>query len=111
MIHNAFQGRIQDFKLGGAHLKKLRRAEGGAKNFGVFRVKNHDFTQKNIIFFSNFRGAHAGCVPPGSAPAFDKLKRQSIKRHIQSQQALTRHNHTTTTAQFTLTNHKSTTHN
>ena len=39
------QGRIQDIMLGvGAHLKKLRRAEGGAKNFGVFRVKNHDFT-------------------------------------------------------------------
>ena len=35
---------------GGAHLKKLRRAEGGAKIFGVFRVKNHDFTPK-IIFF------------------------------------------------------------
>jgi hypothetical protein len=33
------QGRIQDFKLGGgAHLKKLRRAEGGAKIVGVFRV-------------------------------------------------------------------------
>ena len=46
------QGRIQDFKLGGAHLKKLRRAEGGANIFGVFRVKNH--------IFSN---------PPGSAPA------------------------------------------
>jgi hypothetical protein len=44
------QGRIQDFKLGWAHLKKLRRAEGGAKIFGVFRVKNHDFTQKNVIF-------------------------------------------------------------
>ena len=44
------QGRIQDFKLGGAHLKKLRRAEGGAKIFGVFRVKNHDFTPKNLIF-------------------------------------------------------------
>jgi hypothetical protein len=44
------QGRIQDFKLGGAHLKKLRRAEGGVKNFGVFRVKNHDFTPKNPIF-------------------------------------------------------------
>jgi hypothetical protein len=28
----------------------LRRAEGGAKNFGVFRVKNHDFTPKNHIF-------------------------------------------------------------
>ena len=46
----AIQGRIQDFKLGGAHLKKLRRAEGGAKIVGVFRVKNHDFTPKNHIF-------------------------------------------------------------
>jgi hypothetical protein len=35
---------------GGAHLKKSRRAEGGAKNFGVIRVKNHDFTTKNRIF-------------------------------------------------------------
>ena len=26
-------------------------AEGGAKIFGVFRVKKHDFTQKKIIFF------------------------------------------------------------
>ena len=33
---------------GGAHLKKS--AEGGAKIFGVFRVKSHDFTQKNPIF-------------------------------------------------------------
>jgi hypothetical protein len=31
------QGRIQDFKLGGVHLKKLRRAEGGANIFGVFQ--------------------------------------------------------------------------
>ena len=31
---------------GGGHLKKLRRAEGGAKMFGVFRVKNHDYTPK-----------------------------------------------------------------
>ena len=53
------QGRIQDFKLGGwgwgggggVHLKKLRRAESpSAKIFGVFRVKNHDFTPKNHIF-------------------------------------------------------------
>ena len=48
------QGRIQDFKLGGA-LKKLRRVEGGAKIVGVFRMKNHDYTPKNHIF-SNFRG-------------------------------------------------------
>ena len=72
------QGRIQDFKLWGGARKKIapcggRReqfwggmcekfrfyakksyfipiAEGGAKIFGVFRVKNHDFTPKNHIF-------------------------------------------------------------
>ena len=43
------------FQAGGGHLKKLRRAEGGAKIFGVFRVKNHDFTPKNLIF-SDCRG-------------------------------------------------------
>jgi hypothetical protein len=37
---------------GGAHLKKLRRAEGDANIFGVFRVKNHDFTPKNHIFLN-----------------------------------------------------------
>jgi hypothetical protein len=69
-VGNPKQGWIQDFQLGGAHLKKLRRAEGGAKNFGVFRVKNHDFTPKNLIF-SNFRGGRApgAPTPPGSAPA------------------------------------------
>ena len=47
---------------GGGHLKQLCRAEGGAKIFGVFRVKNHDFTPKNHDFtpknhiFSNCRG-------------------------------------------------------
>ena len=47
------------FQVRGAHFKKLRRAEGGAKIFGVFRPKNH--------IFSNFRG---GAPPSGSAPAF-----------------------------------------
>jgi hypothetical protein len=59
------QGRIQDFKLGGgASLKKLRQAGGGAKIFGVFRVKNHDFTLQNL-FFSNFKGGRGGtgCAP------------------------------------------------
>ena len=62
------QGRIQDFNLGGAHLKKLCRAEGGANIFGVFCVKNHDFTPTNHIF-SNFRGGACLVCPPGSAPA------------------------------------------
>ena len=56
--------RIQEFKLGGrAHSKKLRRAEGGAKIVGVFRMKNHDFTQKNHIFF-NFRVRPPPLDPP-----------------------------------------------
>ena len=45
------------FQVRGAHLKKLRRAEGGAKNFGVFRVKNHDFTPKKSDFFQMQREA------------------------------------------------------
>ena len=52
------QGRIQDFKLGGERLKFF---------WGVFRVKNHDFTPKNHIF-SNFRGARAECAPPPDPP-------------------------------------------
>ena len=52
------------FQVRGAQLKKLRRAEGGANIFGVFRVKNHDFTPKNHIF-PNFRGGGgAGCAAP-----------------------------------------------
>ena len=54
------QGRIHDFKLGGRRLKKMRRAEGGAKIFGVFRVKNHNFTPKNHIF-SNCGGRRENC--------------------------------------------------
>jgi hypothetical protein len=34
--------------------------EGGAKLFLVFRVKNHDFTQKKIIFFSILGGLAPG---------------------------------------------------
>jgi hypothetical protein len=62
------QGRIQDFKLGEVHLKKLRRAEGGAKNVGVFRVKNHDFTPKKITFFPILGGARRVRPPPLDLP-------------------------------------------
>ena len=62
------------FQVRGAHVKKLRRAEGGATFFGVFRVKNHDFTQKNHIF-SNFRGGarRVRPPPPGSAPEMSNI--------------------------------------
>ena len=61
-IHNVkqdmpMQGRTQDFKLGGAHLKI----------FGVFRVKNHDFTPTKHIF-SYFRG---GAAPGAPRPCND----------------------------------------
>ena len=64
------QGRIQDFKLGGAHLKKLRRAEGGAKILGYFVWKITILRQKIILFsISNFRGGGARVrPPPESAP-------------------------------------------
>ena len=63
---------------GGGAFKPLRRAEGGAKIVGVFRVKNHDFTPKNHIF-SNFRGgARRACPPPGSTPAEYKTIRGII---------------------------------
>ena len=65
---NGIQGRIQDSKLGGGHLKKFSRAEGGAKSFGVFRVKNHDFTPKKNHIFSNFRGDARRVRPPLDPP-------------------------------------------
>jgi hypothetical protein len=54
---------------------------GGAKIFGVFRVKNHDFTPKNHIF-SNLRGAGAGCALPGSPMLdhFTKLPKLTYTR-------------------------------
>ena len=55
---------------GGAHFKKLRRAEGGAKIFGVFRVKNHHFTQKKSSFPILGRSAPCSPSPPRIRPWF-----------------------------------------
>jgi hypothetical protein len=60
---------------GGGALTKLRQAEGGAKMFGVFRAKNHDFMQKNLIF-SNFRGA--GHPQPLDLPLALKSKTKDL---------------------------------
>ena len=35
-------------QVGEGHIKKLRRAEGSANIFGIFRVKNHDFTEEGL---------------------------------------------------------------
>jgi hypothetical protein len=42
------------FQVRGSAIKKI---------VGVFRVKNHDFTQKKIIFFPILGGARVGCAP------------------------------------------------
>ena len=52
-----YSGADPGFQVMGGALKKLRRAEGGVNIFGVFRVKNHDFTPK-IHIFSNCGGRH-----------------------------------------------------
>jgi hypothetical protein len=62
-ILRCIPGMDPGFQVRGVHLKKLRRAEGGAKIVGVFRVKNHDFTPKNHIF-SNFREGARRVRPP-----------------------------------------------
>ena len=69
-------GADQRFQVrgGGGALKKMaRRAEGGANMFGLFRVKNHDLTITNHIFFQ-FKGAGGGSPPPGSAPDLQYLQ-------------------------------------
>jgi hypothetical protein len=46
---------VSSIKFSNPELSKA--AEGGAKNFGVFRVKNHDFTPKKIRFIPNAEGS------------------------------------------------------
>ena len=70
LIFNGVPGADPGFQVRGEwYLKKLRRAVWGAKIFGVFRVKNHDFTPKKQIF-SNIRRGAPGAPPPGSAPVY-----------------------------------------
>jgi hypothetical protein len=51
------QGRIQDLMLGGGELTKIAPSGGRRENFGVFRVKNHDFTPTKSYFFQLWREA------------------------------------------------------
>ena len=65
-IYKQITGADPGFQAREAHLKKLRRAEGGANIFGVFRVKNHDFTPKDHI--SPILGGRAPGAPPWIRP-------------------------------------------
>ena len=61
------QGRIQDFKLGGAHLKNCAERREARKFWGYFVWKITIFRQ-NIIFFFILGGARAGYAPPMDSP-------------------------------------------
>jgi hypothetical protein len=50
LTFNINQGRIQDLKLGGAHLKKLRRVEGGANFFWGISCENSRFYAKKADY-------------------------------------------------------------
>jgi hypothetical protein len=69
--------------LGGVYLKKLRRVEGGAKIYGVFRVKNHDFTPTKSYFF---QGTHPARALPLNGKKYDflQLKGHLISMHKKS---------------------------
>ena len=56
-------------------------AEGGAKIFEVFRVKNHDFTPKNRIFFQFQGGRAPGAATPESAPGIRRASCLFIVSH------------------------------
>jgi hypothetical protein len=65
ILRQSLAGADPGFQVrGGTHLKKLRRAEGGANIFGVFRVKNHDSTPRIIFFKIIGDGGRATGAPP-----------------------------------------------
>ena len=57
------QGRIQDFKLGGAHLKNCAERRVARKFLGYFVWKITILRQK-VIFFPNFRGGGGRWIRP-----------------------------------------------
>jgi hypothetical protein len=61
------QGRIQDFKLGGAHLKYCAELREARKILGYF-VWKITILRKKILFFPILGGARAGCPPPWIRP-------------------------------------------
>ena len=69
-----FQGRIQDFKLGGggAHLKKIAPSGGRRENcWGISCEKSRFYAKKSYFFpILGGGGSARGAPPSGSAPEF-----------------------------------------
>ena len=64
-ILRLISGADPGFQVRGPDLKKIAPSGGGREIFGVFRVKNHDFTPKKICFqiLWGGGGGGAGCPP------------------------------------------------
>ena len=58
------QGRIQDFKLGEAHLKKIAPSGGRRENFWGISSEKSRFYAKKIIFFPILWGGRVPGAPP-----------------------------------------------
>ena len=64
-----YQGRIQDFKLGGGALKKIAPSGGRRENFwGISCEKSRFYAKKS--YFSNFRGGARRVRPPLDPPLY-----------------------------------------
>ena len=68
------QERIQDFKVGGTHLKKIAPTGGRRENLWGISCEKSQFYAKKILFFPILGGACAGCAPPLDPPLGTVLK-------------------------------------
>ena len=73
-----YTGADPGFQVRGAHLNKLRRAEGGANFFlGISCEKSRFYDNKSYFFqfLGGGGGGGAGCAPPppGSAPGIKRI--------------------------------------
>ena len=51
LLYDISQGRIQDFKLGGAHIKKIAPSGGRHENYWGISCEKSRFYAKNLLFF------------------------------------------------------------
>jgi hypothetical protein len=68
------QGRIQDFKLGGANLKKIAPSGGRCEKFWGISYEKSRFYAKKIIFFPILGGGSRRVRPPPPPPLDPTLK-------------------------------------
>ena len=74
-LDTRYQGRIQDFKLGGGTLKKIVPNGGRRENFGGISCEKSRFYAKKSYFFQFYGGGGAlgAPPPPGSAPGYPHI--------------------------------------